>query len=641
MTKTDLLAARLRLASTKYYGAGESDLSDAEFDQQLEELRKADPKHPFLSEVGAETPGSKVKHLRLMGSLGKVTEASALKKWMGSHECTLQTKADGATVELQFNGRRLQVAVTRGNGIEGTDVTAAVSLMPSVPKELPSSWPDGPLSIRGEVILTRANWDLVNSNSTNPRNVGTGILTRKSDLSQAHLLTFLMFDPGLDTSDEQALLQSIAASGLFQVPPSELVTAENVEQRLAEMLTSRWEGGFQFDIDGAVIKINNVQTRDALGVSGNRPRGQVAFKWEDSPTADTTVIGFSTTVGHTGLVSPVFQLEPVFLAGVTVSSALANNAAEIERLNVGVGDTVRVRRMGELIPKLVGVVKRPANRKPVTFTQCPCCGSRLGKKANADGDLSVNDYCLNENCDGRAIGKVKRWLKSNRVLGVGGELLESLLEAGVRTPADLYRVEHQALANLPMGHGRVGDSRATSILTELKSKTATLSLAQFIGSLGIPFIGRRKAQLLIEAAGGELDRLEDWNPDNIADLAGRMSIRGIVDAVTEWLAVNQPLIDDLLQYVMVKPVTEEPTPAPTPAAVGGMVFLLTGKFDVVKKEIHAQIEAAGQSFATDFTPAVTHLVQADPSPTSSKTKKALSRGIPVIGLSELSSLLAG
>lgn len=226
------------------------------------------------------------------------------------------------------------------------------------------------------------------------------------------------------------------------------------------------------------------------------------------------------------------------------------------------------------------------------------------------------------------------------MLGIGDGLLDTLLERGVKSLFDLYGIDETVLASMPMGAGMVGSSRAAAICRELRTKTHAMPLHQFLGSLGIPFIGRRKATLMIDAANGQLDNLEDWTPENLVDLAPTISIGGTVETIAEWFTNNQELIEGLAAIVQVQSAEKTQEKAKeTPVVEGGHVFLLTGKFEVPKKEIHAKILAAGHSFVEDFTSTVTHLVQSDPSSTSSKTKKALARGIPVVGIDELGTLL--
>jgi len=353
------LATLLSDWSRSYY-SGNPTVSDTVFDETLELLRELNPNHAFFSTVGAPTNG-KIKHLRQMGSLNKLTDVAELLWWVGNRVVTVQPKADGCTVELQYVRRELVVAVTRGDGFVGEDVTAAILQMPSVPKVLSPIFPLTPVSIRGEVVLTHANWALVDPTmATNPRNVGTGMLMR-DDTHQAHLLTFLMFDPGLFLGSEYEVL----IDSEFQTLPTVKTTGGGVEAAVAEVQALR--GDYGFDIDGAVIKLDNVGERHALGVVGNRPKGQMAFKWK-SKTEVTIVTGVKLTIGHSGAVIPTLTLKPVRMGGVTVSNVLVNNLEELARHNVAIGDEIEIIRAGELIPLVIGVTSRPE------LYRCPCCG---------------------------------------------------------------------------------------------------------------------------------------------------------------------------------------------------------------------------------------------------------------------------
>ncbi len=641
------LVILIQTSSIAYYETPEPVISDTLFDIATELLRDESPDHPVLQAVGAPTDGVKVKHMMPMLSLIKETTDEGLLSWIrplrdDSDEFVIETKADGSSVELQIIKGKLKLAVTRGNGEVGEDVTHSISKI--VPLDYPM-WKDIDVAVRGEVVLTHEDWAIADPGQlTNPRNVGNGIV-RRSDTSQAHLLTFIAFDiasPDTDifTDTERFNLKALEAAG-FNVIDSIFVTPGIIFRTLDEIKDRR--ASLAYDIDGAVIKPNNIKVGQALGVTGGRPRGQRAFKWK-SETAFTDLLGAVITVGHTGVIVPTLRLKPVFLGGVTVKSALANNFAELDRFNLHIGDTVEIIRAGEIIPKVLGVHARSTDGERIgTPTCCPACSGNVGYRDNVNGEKSVNLYCLNDDCSAKSLGKIKRWLKSLDILGIGDDLLVQITTAGVvNTVADLYRLDVKTLENLPMGKGRVGTSRATAIVKNIQARRE-LTLIEFLGSLGIPTLGKRKVKLIIDAAikygDNSLTNLQGWlDTDSLEQLAPSISIEGTVDQISKWFKSSGDLLVDVLTQVNIVERVETQE-KPKEARPGQMTVLLTGTFDVPKKEIHAKVEAAGHLVATDWGKGVTHLVQSNPASQSSKSKKASAAGIPVISVETLNDLL--
>lgn len=653
----EALTRKLEQASAQYYGPGDSPLSDVEFDALVEHLREIDPNNQFLAQVG--TPGGKVKLDYPMLSLHKVTVNADLGRWWNKVErnrVLVQPKLDGSSLMLTYRTGDLVRATTRGDGEFGEDVTQAVRRMPSVPKSLSQRLN---LSVAGEVVLPYAEWEKVDpERRTNPRNVGNGILNRKSNFDQAHHLQFLAFDlvspladccldPNAHASmplialtegdaDERVFDDGVLAlmrlqSLGFDVVPWELChTAGGAHAEIAAIREQR--ESLPWAIDGAVIKVADLSARASFGVSSGRPNGAVAYKWK-SQTTTTVVTGVNLTVGHTGLISPTATLEPVELMGVTISNVLLNNWDEIALLGLDVGDTVEVERAGEIIPKVVRVLRkghldRSHYPEPIA---CPHCGETAARRTNTDGSESSNTYCSNPDCGARAEGRLKRWVKSLNILGIGDELLRGLTVSGVDVKG-LYALETHQLRDLPLGAGVVGESRADAIVANIQA-TRNLPLRKFIGSLGAPFLGVRAATLLIEQY-PVLSGLEAWfGPVLLAH--GNTG-----PVIHAWLAERRAEIEELAQVVGVIEAGLDPVAPDPQSQTDPFTFCLTGKFEVPKKDIHARIEAAGHSWLPELRSGVTHLVQADPESVSNKSKKARASGIRVIGLSELDSLLS-
>lgn len=649
-TTIDTLAREIRLACLHYYNNDPTGLqiSDADFDAKVAQLRELAPNHPALSAVGVSVPvnAKVVRHEILMTSLSKITTRGELVQWF--NKCgpqVAQLKYDGCSIELKYVDGRFRQASTRGDGVTGEDITVAASMIPDVPKQL-----NQPVScyVRGEVLLSLAMFEVVGGK--NPRNTGNGMI-RRSDGHQCDLMNFRAYDivflddelsePATEIA-KVAMLEDLGFEPLMTLPCATVEEAVAIIDRFEQHRPT-----MDFAIDGVVLKTDSVATQRKLGFSSGRPNGQVAYKWE-SEEAETVVLSVDLTVGHTGYIIPTANLKPVELMGTTVSRALLNNWDEIGRLNVAVGDTVTVAKRGEIIPKIEEVVVRPETRTPIAEpTTCPVCGWAAGRKNG--GALT---FCLNPSCDAKTTGKIKRWMKSLDIKGLGDDTLQAAIDAGIlTTPASLYTMGKGGLAGIKCGNGVFGAVRSEGVYREIQA-TKALTVAQFLGSLGIEFLGKRRVEIMIEKVPA-LASLEAWlDGTTLQQVAEQAGVKNMVTEIVKGIERERNNIVDLLLYVTVgQPVeaakaaininTTPTTPMNDPKFESKKTFVLTGKFDVPKAEIHSRITAAGHSYDTDMKKGVDFLVQADPSSESNKTKKAAAWGIKVIGLAELETILNG
>ncbi len=663
-------AAWLREKASLYYKDGTSDVSDEEYDRVHSNFEAIAPEHPFFNEVGAlpsQDGRLKITHQIPMLSLNKATTRKELQDWLNrapeEDYVVIGPKIDGASAELYYKGGLLKWAATRGDGVTGEDVTVAARKAIGVPVKVPY---EEEFWVRGEIFLPKSKWAEVDPEmKTNPRNVGTGILNRMdgSDAEKLHFLALSCCGAREEdvTETQQACFMTLQG---FQVVELNQVVSDlaTVEAAIDQLRVRR--PNLEYAIDGAVIKFDSLLAQRMLGVSSGRPRGQIAFKWP-SDTVETVITGVILTVGHTGYIAPTAQLEPVQLMGVTVSNALLNNWDEIERLGVAIGDTVLVERSGEIIPKIIGVTKRPEGRQPLLEpTTCPECGGPCGRKKSVNATLVGKEltgqlqkdfvaaaekggaltYCLSDDCPSRLRGVIKRWIKSLNILGIGDDILDAMFHSGlVRKRLDLYTVRQSDLAAVRVGNGVLGFKRADAIKREVEKTHLALSITQFIGSLGVPYLGVRKAAIMHARSEGALTTLEGWTDDTLLTIGEKVQAGGTAPVMHAAIQKNLQEIRSLA-YLTLKAEADLPAAAPAPVALpaGKMAhtFLLTGKFDQKKSHYHDLITAAGHKFEEDFTKIVTHLVQADPSSASSKTKKATKAGIPVIGIDELVSLIS-
>ena len=661
-----------------YYNEnGRGGISDVAYDTLKRDLRDLNPNDERFSRVGA--PVSKdghrkiVKHARLIGSLNDaMTEAEFHAWWPGPCEGSL--KMDGLTLENTIVDGVLVTSVTRGDGSEGEDVTANAVQMQGLPRQLAAKFTG---QVRGEVYLRVSDLEAINKTLIeegeepyeNVRNAASGII-RSDDGRFADRLMFAAHginDPsgGLCIDRHFRAYNALKLLGFAVV---ETCYCETVYEAVAYYkAVEQRRPALDFWIDGVVFLMNDLGAFAAAGVVNKRPKGGIAFKFppEEAVTELKDVV---LTVGHTGKIIPTAVLEPVRIGGTTVSSALLNNWEEIRRLGVVFHDKVVVVKAGDIIPKIIRVAEQylagAANDcRSFEISQpreCPVCKGAVGKNVNTDGSQTADLYCQNPECSAKSTGKIARWVKSLDIKGLGDEVLDALTAGPVKTIADLYMLRLLKtqtgwdLADMPINDKRLGNRRAASILAEIE-KTRALTIDQFLGSLGIKHLGKRRVELIREAWRklhkelffGDLSKLldspEGWCSHRIGSSVGilvensdLLGIPGIAVEIQNDLYAKRPLIDELLKHISIK--SQTPKPAVTSGPLVGKVFAFTGFRP--DDDLAAKVTAAGGTIAEDLSKTCTHLVQADASKESSKTKKAKGWGLAVIGKDQLLALLA-
>jgi DNA ligase (NAD+) len=655
--RVDELKRLILKAKQAYYFGGKPLMSDAEYDALEDELRELDPGNPVLALVGAPVPAdsilTKARHSIPMGSQNKVNDADDFRAWYlkaggGGIHATL--KGDGASAAAYYEGGALRRAISRGDGFEGEDITANAAKFKGLPLWVTN--PDGRAftgAIRFEVILTVADWGIVDPlRSKNPRNAGSGIMGRKNG-ENAELLSCFAFDldsgPEANLGTELAKAERLTALGFTVVPGRLCQNAEECIGYFEEVSRSR--DSLDFWIDGVVFKVNDLAQQAAMGITANRPKGQVAWKF-DSKGAETTVESYSISVGHTGALIPTAQLTPVQIGGTTVSSALLNNWDEIRRLDVAVGDRVWLIKANDIIPKVVGVRARPPTRKPIEVPErCPVCDSPVRRRLNTAGGEGVMIECSSDECSAKSIGKLKRWINALDIQGIGDSVRLALVDQlDVRDAAGLYRLRDrpEALENLvinPEKELKLGKKRAATILEAIE-RTRRLTLVQFLGSLGIDRLAARRVELVIQQAGGALDTLDAWLSGRLrddAEFAARVGLPSVGKMIQDSLDAKKDVISALLAAgVEISGVGVERS-APGDALP---TVCISGKLPSGKKkgDYEAPLLTAGYRLVDDVDKTLDMLVVADAEATTGKAAKARKYGIRIITEEELVALLA-
>lgn len=646
------LSGTVQYHADLYYNKAKPELTDAEYDAMVDELKtlvaeleRIDPSAPeigqgkeVLNNIGAvPSYGRKVTHSQKMGSLDKATSAAEVMAWYKKYapnggKVVVMPKVDGCASRLNYDDGKLNEAATRGDGTVGQDVTDNVRATKSIPKFIGNG---KKVEVRAEVIMARSVFKKLTESGVkgaNPRNLGTGSLMAQDPQETASRnLSILAYDvigaPRFKTESEK---RTWMATNLDGIPLADMQVID-IDQ--FESLALEWEAkrpDLDYEIDGLVISLDSIEDQEEAGWddAGKCPRGKIAFKFKpEQKTAK--VLGIDWQVGRTGKLTPMARIEPTLLAGSTIRNITLHNAANIVTMEIGVGDEVLIEKAGDIIPQVVRVTNRPADRDANVFvTECPSCGG----KVFAD-DQKVNLWCDSPSCPAQLERRVLHWIKTLDILGVGQGIVGELCQQGfVKDVPDLYFLTEEQLVA-----ATGGKSSAQKAQTAILEKSE-IPLAVFLDGLGIDGLGTTSSKLVAkEFQTLKSIRLCVKNDEEHGVAAGLMArltaIEGIgpltAQKIIDGLRTLEPMIERLAQTLEVQEVVVKSGP------LTGMSFVLTGAMSRQRKEIEKAIEAAGGENKGSVGKGVTYLVQADPNSTSSKTEKAKKVGTQVISEAKL------
>jgi DNA ligase (NAD+) len=656
--RVDELRRLVRHHDRRYYVHADPEISDYEYDQLFSELRELEAQYPDLQSptsptqrVGGEPlPGlHQVEHVVPMLSLDNSYSRDELAAWYArlrrelGHEpedLAAELKIDGVSISLVYVDGKLERAVTRGDGTVGDEVTANARTIRQLPLEadgLPSL-----VEIRGEVYLARSTLEQLNHERrrdgqrefANPRNAAAGAIrlldSREASRRRLGLWCYQVARAeGHEEDSHVASLEWLKELG-FPVSPGLERCAGLAE---VETFIDRWEQrrrDLDYDTDGIVVKADSAAERAALGSTARSVRWAVAYKFP--PEGRTTrLLEIVVQVGRTGVLTPVAVLEPVEVAGSTVSRATLHNFDEVMRLDVRVGDTVWVAKGGEVIPKVVGVVtaERGFEARPYNVPErCPECGTAVVREVE-----EVALRCPNLECPAVRGARLRHFVGRGamEIEGLGGRLLEQLVEAGFITDeASLWDLEADGLAELP-GWGELSAANLLGELEEARDRP----LHRLLFGLGIPHVGERAAKLLARRF-GSLDALAAAEPDVLEEVDGIGPV--IAAAVSEWFAQerHQSLLVRLAERG-IDPREEIDDGMDEPLA--GRVFVITGSLSRPRRELKEELERLGAVVAGSVSRKTSYLVAGENS--GSKLAKARELGVQVIDETELEKMLNG
>lgn len=617
------LEAEVRYHNDQYHN-GMPEVTDAEFDEFVDELRTLDPDSPALAEVGAlPSWGRKVKHPSVMGSLEKVTEGADLLKWLdkyGTADTVLLAapKIDGLAVRLRYADGKLVEAATRGDGQVGQDVLENAKQIDTIPHDLPGGFTG---EVRGEVYMRKDVWKSFGGQFANPRNGAAGGLLQKDSTKTAERkLSFIAYKADRDDSVEITEQRSRAnTSGMgFDFVELEVIEVVHLDAYLAEWENSR-RAALPFNIDGLVFSLNSFEEQEEAGWNGKRPRGKVAWKFKPEQR-EANVFGVDWQVGRTGKLTPVLRIDPTHVDGSTISNISLHSLSRFNELALGRGDKVLIEKAGDIIPQVVRVTWRPlSNEKLKSPTECPSCNAL----AEVDG---AHLRCSNPvSCPAQLERRILFWLQMMDVKGAGTSVVAGMCTTGtVKVISDLYYLDSDQLTEVT-GSRAIADKVLNEIL--LKSE---MPLWRMLAGLGISGLGRTTGKLVTKKFGTieevknvtveELEVLDGIGPETARKIVvGLFKLKDEIDALAKVLEIEVPVTGGVLT---------------------GKSFCLTGAMSRKRGEIAADIEAAGGDVKSSVGKGLTYLVQADATSESSKTKKAAKFGTEVISEETLMELMA-
>jgi DNA ligase (NAD+) len=639
-------------------------ISDAEYDALYNALKAIETEHPELitpdsptqragSDLSEDFP--KIRHPAPILSLSNGYTAEDIVAWEERNlkllpsgtqlSYTMEPKLDGLTVVLHYENGVLVKAATRGNGTIGDDVTANVRTIRNIPLRIPLN-PDGPpaperLVVRGEVLYLKHDFEAVNKRQieqelpvfVNARNAASGtVKVKDSRITASRPLTGFFYSVvecrGVTLNTQWDTLMYLRDMGFSIGPESAFYpTLSDVIQQLPAWESHR--DTLDFEIDGIVIKVNDLAIAKELGIVGKDPRGAIAYKFP-AREARTKLVGTVVNVGRTGRVVPNAVLEPVFIGGVTVSNASLHNFDLVRKLDIRVGDTVVVQRSGDVIPYVVGPVVelRTGEEVPVMPPEvCPFCETQLVQE-----DGMVDLMCPNRYCPERVQRQVEFFVSRGAldIEGMGPQTVKTLIAQGIiRDTADIFTLKAEQLIDLE----GFAEKKVTNLLASIEAARHR-PLGQFITALGIPGVGSTVSNLLASHF-GSIEALSSATADAILDLGGIGPV--LAPQIVEWFAdpYNQQLLDKM-RAAGVTMQAEAKVRASD--ALDGKTFVLTGTLPTLTREQATElIEAHGGKVTSSVSKKTDYVLVGD-SP-GSKAEKAAKLGVPTIGEDELRALI--
>ena len=636
-----------------YYTLDASTMSDYEYDRLYRRLQEMEKQHP--EEITPDSPTQRVgdavlndfaavAHPVPLESLEDVFDSNEVKDFLAKvldtlpqAEYSVEPKVDGLSVALEYRDGVFFQGATRGDGRVGEDVTGNLRTIRSIPMVLPEKLPR--LIVRGEVYMARSVFEEINEQlelegkplMANPRNAAAGSLRQKDPrICARRRLDIAVFNlqlaEGRHFTTHAETIDYLAAQGFPVIPHATLSGAEEILRQIEKLGDTRME--FPFDIDGAVVKLNNLSDREILGSTAKCPKWAVAYKYPPEKK-ESRVMDIMVQVGRTGVLTPKAVLEPVRLAGTTVTNATLHNQDYVTEKDIRVGDTVVVQKAGVIIPEIVSVVreKRPEGTTPYHLPEtCPVCGAPVER--DPDGAAI---RCTGAECPAQLLRNLIHFASRDAmdIDGVGPAVMRQLIEHGlVSNPADLYDLRAEQLADLE----RMGTKSAQNAVDAI-TKSKENDLWRLIFALGIRQVGAKAAKILA-AHFGSMEALRRAAAEELTQIDDVGAVTA--DYIIRWMSSDQAA--DLLERLKAAGVNMESRQKLVDRRFAGMTFVLTGALShFTREEAGEMIEQRGGKASASVSKKTTYVVAGENA--GSKLKKAQELNIPVLSEEEFLALL--
>lgn len=653
-----------------YYALDTPEISDEAFDSLMRELRELEEKYPEL--VDASSPTQRVggyvgeqfvsvKHVRRMYSLDNAMDLDELDAWIARVQeffgsmvpVVCELKIDGSSVALTYEAGSLVRVATRGDGVTGEDVTANLRTVKDVPLRLRALGVEGlvdkesSVEVRGEVYMPKLSFDSLNEMAekegravfANPRNAAAGSLRQKDPnvTASRDLSTFIYAiaeESTINAQGQWELLAWLRDAG-FHVNPDvkRCDTIEEIHDFCKQALVRRDE--LPYEIDGVVVKVDSFDQQDSMGYTARAPRWAIAYKFP--PEERTTLLrDITVQVGRTGACTPVAELDPVVVAGSTVARATLHNIDEVHRKDVRIGDTVIVRKAGDVIPE---VLKPVLSLRPPTAsvwqmpTTCPSCGSPIIREEN-----EAAYRCISIDCPAQALERLLHWASRGAmdIDGMGEEIVSRLIEAGhLSDVADYYTLDEEKLATLDMGRVnkegepiRLGTTVAKKLIVAI-DESKSRSFARVLFGLGIRHVGKTIAEL-IAATYFSIDALKQANEEELAGIEGVGAV--IAKTVHHFFTTSDNLlVIERLRSLGITLEEQTSEEEKLPQTLFGFTFVLTGSLvesGMTRDEAGARLKAYGAKVSGSVSAKTSYVIAGEAA--GSKYEKAVALGVPVL-----------
>jgi DNA ligase (NAD+) len=601
-------------------------VTDEVYDAWEDELSELDAVNRLVISVGSPVVSewAKVKHDNPMGSLNKVNAMEEMTDWINTYapgeSLLLTEKMDGISIQVNYVGGKLKRAATRGDGFIGEDITVNVSKMKGVPDRLPRKIT---CEIRGEIVLRKSDLSQhFNGDYANTRNAASGISKRYDGRGCEHLTVYFykVSGNGIDFATEDEQFKFLAELGLLT--PWWALSGMWLGIKTPHDIWVDYQQGkrdaLDYDIDGLVVRINDMSKQFALGEKDLRPIGAVAFKFA-AIMRETVIRGITWQTGGTGRITPVVQFDAVNLLGASVTNASVYNYGYIKELGLDLGSRVLVARANDVIPRVVKVVRSTGTVAP-SLNACGSCGATTAW----EGEYVI---CPNrDRCPAQVVGRLSQWVKSLEILEWGDVLLEKLVSSGLAlTVPALYRLTEDQLGSLD----RMGPKLAAKLLANLHEKKV-LALETMLGSLSIPGIGSSTIKAVIDAGYDDVTKIRDVSLGNLSKVSGLGPVKA--RSLRTWMESNVALLDDLLA-VGVSPQGRVTGKFTT------LSFCFTGEMKNKRGDLERMVKDLGGEIKSSVTKKLSYLVLADT--TTTKASQAQKYGVKCLSEDEFLALVGG